>query len=563
MLRIGKPNKAPEANVRLPQMASIPSADDLQFTLVRAQKNWRSTIELPWKLPEQDYVFILTVKCDLNSGEPSWMLYRNDDSGSHMLWSYVSSDIHLIRSLIRTESSAPGAGGLLTDEVCQVDPATSLAVLVGDAVMVNAEPPGEREHERPPAAGAAGGQGRQCEPAAEPGPCLKESSDSGLAGDLRKSQMPALLQSIAMGSMTGRLELVHGEKTGELFFEEGILRHASLPGALGDAAALEMITWRQGRFRFLEGERSLHQSVEKRLDTLLMEGIALVDQADFLTRAGIHDRARLVRKCPDISDDDFALTMLDRVPVDFHLLKSFYDRIDDRKTLADILQQQPLAPTQWTPVLYNLVSRNLVVAADAVAGQEAPLPPPVTLNVSMIEGVLKTLSRSETGVLGYPALIYFLDQETRRLRRGGHPFSLVVFDLCLMDRSQPSGLRPLPIQSAREIASRIKAAKRELDLLTHFETFDFALLLPHTDVDGAATFIRRLERIISGDPLNNTIHAQSVVSYFGIAGMPQDCEDPGVLLAAARQAKETAGRRQLPLMLFRDLFSLEEVHPPA
>src|SRR5271170_7369078 len=112
MLRIGKPTQNPFANVRLPQMAAVPAVQDLQFMLGKAQRNWRAAVELPFKYSDTNALFIMTVKCDMGSGEPCWMLYRNDQSGSSMIWSYVSCDVHLLRSLVHTECAA-GSGDML------------------------------------------------------------------------------------------------------------------------------------------------------------------------------------------------------------------------------------------------------------------------------------------------------------------------------------------------------------------------------------------------------------------------------------------------------------------
>lgn len=536
MLKIGKPSYNPLASVKLPQMTSVPAIQDMQFMLTKAQRNWRAAVELPFKYAsDTTCLFILTVKCDMGSGDPCWMLYRNDESGSAMIWSYVSSDVHLLRSLVHTECAA-SAGALqqISEEACLPDSASSGAMSLSDSRVI------------------VGGQ-----PAAEGDPELLSSSslvreDAILEGDLARLQVPTLLQSIAMEKMTGRLEFQRPGETGDIFFQDGNLQHASTLDCSGDDAVLELITWQDGNFHFYEGETFLHQTTQKRLETLLMEGITLLDQAVFLSGVGCGKTSYLLRREPDITEEDFNLSLLDRTGGDLMDMRAFYDRMDDQSTLEQVLGRQPMAKTQWVPILYNLVTRNLVSVAQTLPGKRQILPDALPIDQAVIENCTKLLSRSETGMLSYPAFLYFLTQEFQRFKRGGLPFSLVVFEMNATDSRHPDGIKALPIQSLREMGSRIRAVKRDLDQLGHFETLDFAMLLPHTDLDGACTLVRRLERLIAGDPLMNTIHSHQIIAHFGIAAVPQDCDDPGVLLAAARQAKELAKAHKLPLVTFRD-----------
>ena len=54
----------------------------------------------------------------------------------------------------------------------------------------------------------------------------------------------------------------------------------------GDSAFLELITWQVGEFRFWPDETTLDRTINKRLDGMLMEGVALLDQNKYLETAG-------------------------------------------------------------------------------------------------------------------------------------------------------------------------------------------------------------------------------------------------------------------------------------
>ncbi len=47
----------------------------------------------------------------------------------------------------------------------------------------------------------------------------------------------------------------------------------------------------------------------------------------------------------------------------------------------------------------------------------------------MIEAVDRSLIRADTGIYGYPALLYFLEMEFNRSSRYGKPFSLLMLQI--------------------------------------------------------------------------------------------------------------------------------------
>lgn len=536
VLRIGKLNQDRLTHCRLPLMTVLPTRDDLQLILSRAQRNWRASVEQPFKYPASDVSFILTVKCEAGSGEPCWMLYRTDESGSELVWSFISADLHQIRDLLHTECAAKARTNQGDSESPPGEPAADTELSPAAPAVAQA----------PPAAQFADDGGPELAH-----DLLPLDANQVLEGSLSSRQTVPLLQSISRAKLSGRLEFKRAGETGDIYFEEGIPTHASTFQSTGDNAALELLTWQEGSFHFFHGEKFIHRTINKSLELLVKDGEALLEQWLFLSGVGVHPESALVRTRPDIPDEDFTLTLLDRAGCDLGNIKAFYERIDDWSTLAQVLAGHPLPRAEWVPILFYLVSRNLVTAVARSAAQRPNLPEPIQIDQSAIDGVLRSLSRSETGLMSYAALLYLLKQEYFRFKRGGQPFALVVFSMGTIDARHPEGMRLLPIQSVRELGSRIRATLRELDIVAHFETAEFAMLLPHTEPEGAAALVRRLERLISGDPLMNTIHSHQIIAHFGIAAIPQDCDDPGILLAAAKEAADLARKHNQLLVSFR------------
>jgi GGDEF domain-containing protein len=129
---------------------------------------------------------------------------------------------------------------------------------------------------------------------------------------------------------------------------------------------------------------------------------------------------------------------------------------------------------------------------------------------------------------------------------------------------QDNQLVPLPPQALQEAARRIDIAKRDLDLLAHFEMFSYALLLPGTESAGAAMLAHRImemlrSKIPPAEDGEVFTEIPNPALAFGIAGIPEDCIDMGLLLTAAKTSKLMAQSNSYPIVMFKDLQSPESV----
>lgn len=50
-------------------------------------------------------------------------------------------------------------------------------------------------------------------------------------------------------------------------------------------------------------------------------------------------------------------------------------------------------------------------------------------------------------------------------------------------------------------------------------------------------------------------NADNLALAFGVAGMPEDCKDTGLLLSAAKASKLVAQRNNYPIVMFKDMQS--------
>ena len=90
-------------------------------------------------------------------------------------------------------------------------------------------------------------------------------------------------------------------------------------------------------------------------------------------------------------------------------------------------------------------------------------------------------------------------------------------------------------------------------MLAHYEGFDYALLCPDTDTDGALIFCDRLVKSLSKDALSPSIKPENLSLSFGIASVPGDFMELGLMLSAAESARTYSVDNDQPVVAYRDM----------
>lgn len=511
-------------NIRLPNQATIPDLKQIYALQAQAQSNSGRTVELPFGDAPEDY--ILTIFRDKTKGDWLWMLYRGHGTDSFLEWSYVTPDPGVIHNVISAQF--PGAS-------------LKPIVLTEDAARADFGPPNAYEALKASQVTTSNYDQQSISASQE-----RQSTTSGMSklqrptleGELENLSVPNLLQSIAMGKMTGRLEVASNTDVANVHFFEGSPLHCSMRGVEGDAAIIELVGWSSGAFRFYPEPKTRVETVKKRLDWLLMEGAAFDDQYKFLNARGLTLESFVVRKHNNITESMFEQSVAKGACNDMRLLKGFYQSIDSKSTLVEVLRRRPLPKIDWVLVLYTLVSCDLVHFIEnlpespkqAVAG----VPPVDWQSVRTFE---KSMLRADTELYTYPAFLYFLEKEFARFERFSQPFSIIIIEAVLRNSKNAKVTDPLPLNAVKEVAKRVDRLKRKTDLLGHYETFGLALLLPLTDGTSARSFASRLADVIVSTPLTDEIDAASLVLTIGTASIPESCQDLGAMLAMARPTK--------------------------
>lgn len=513
----------------------MPSYGDVQFLIEEARKIIGRWVELPWSTADRKHEFILAVKYDHEEADPSWIMSEAGLQGSEVVWSYATRDLSLICNLLATASGA--------DSVEDILPTNALlgkAADVGGTTTITATTTS-------PAIGGA----VTFEP---PRPGAKAT----LEGDLKNLQVPNLLQSINLAKMTGKLDIRTRTDKAEVFFVDGAPMHCALKEVQGDPAMVELITWQHGEFRFWPDETTASQTVKRRLDAMLMEGVTLLDQTKYLDSAGLKMESVLVKKNAMISEEEFKARLSKGAPLDLEQQLDFYEVIDNKNTLFDLLRKRPMTRMAWVPILFNLVSCGLVQITDQ-APQQSRLANLKSMGIdeSQIQGVLKGLVRPETGILTYHAFIYFVDQEYLRYEYFNLPFSIVIFSMGMRKGGPAGPVEALQMLGVRRAMQRIGLVKRQVDLVGHYETFDYGMILPNTNSTAAGALANRIASVLMEAPLSSDMDSRSLALAFGVATVPEDCQELDKLIMLARRARDEAKKGQQRVVLAREIIQAQ------
>ncbi len=541
---------------RLPQLWNPPTFEDITKILSLSQKQGGKAIELPFSVPGNDSLYQIRVQQPENS-DPEWTFSAGTLTGLATVWSIPCIDLQLIHSLVESESTGKDSVDLIASnsfnrsttgniafpsaEIADQSTSQTMSGVANAMQSVSAassqEITGSRE--APPAQGLlqsqsqSSGQGQQ---------------QASLEGDLEKLNLPAVLQSLALSKMTGRLGIASAFGGADIFLVEGNPVHATTGETKGDHAIIETLLWPSGKFKFFEQEKCTDYTLTKRLENLLMEGLTLLDQHNYLKNSGLNMDTYLKQAYSNLSEMQFEQLASRGAPVNMTLQKDFYLEIDSQLTLYELLLRMPLAKADWVPVVYNLVSVGLVRLANEVQKKEVVELVDKGLDEQAIAAAIKPLARMETDVFTYPVFQYFLKQEIARYGADAKAFTLVVFDL-LVER--PTGLESMPLSAAKIALDRVKGIKRDIDILGHFETFDFAIILPQTATRSAGIVAQRILERINGEPIASLVGSSQINIAFGMAAYPQDGKTAGALMAAAAEAKKHARKTSIAIVEYK------------
>jgi len=140
-------------------------------------------------------------------------------------------------------------------------------------------------------------------------------------GNLQDFALADLINIISQSKKTGELNLSCTEKTGSLYFSDGILTHAKINKLVGEEAVYKLMTWKNGEFKFDEKTVSVETTVNKVIDELIKEGSLRFEILNYFHKS------------------DFSSLNKSRVILNKDLILSFDKLSDKQKKIISILEE--------------------------------------------------------------------------------------------------------------------------------------------------------------------------------------------------------------------------------
>jgi hypothetical protein len=200
------------------------------------------------------------------------------------------------------------------------------------------------------------------------------------------------------------------------------------------------------------------------------------------------------------------------------------------------------------------------------------MPPPVALNQDLIKNYLDALSNPATNLLRHSAFEFLLLRDCKAAKKNSTPYSLLVFDFIdqmadadgeasvlapVLDPALDPGPDPaldqvLALDNVlrQTLAEFLSSICTPLELYTQLRTGEYAVSLNGYDCSEALLFAEKLCLELSQGSANLGPCKQPGSVAIGVASIPEICNDPGTLVAAAIKAKELARQAKQSFMPF-------------
>jgi diguanylate cyclase (GGDEF)-like protein len=228
--------------------------------------------------------------------------------------------------------------------------------------------------------------------------------------------------------------------------------------------------------------------------------------------------------------------------VDTFLIQSLIAaECDPERALSTFIDTAPKRETVTSP-------KSNQVPAQRPQSVRPNLPAPADLDRNILEALQRELRREGTGLLSEASFYWLVIQEFNRYQQTETPCSLLIIEMGL--RLTDGAISLPPLRVLHEAAGRMQAASRALDSLCHYKDPKLALVLPHTDINEALQQALRLEQALLATPLGPGLDPSNVALSVGIASIPDTCNHPGILIAAAADALEQSKRTNSSIVLF-------------
>lgn len=165
---------------------------------------------------------------------------------------------------------------------------------------------------------------------------------------------------------------------------------------------------------------------------------------------------------------------------------------------------------------------------------------------------LQSITDSLTGLFNRRHVFALAEREFQRARRFGRPLSAIMLDVDHFKQVNDTYGHAAGDQVLAEVARRLRASIRAIDLIGRYGGEEFVLVLPETELAGAGLLGERLRLAIAAAPVSTVGGALAVTASLGVATTRPDVSDVAALINQADQAlysaKQAGRNRVLPFI---------------
>jgi GGDEF domain-containing protein len=372
-------------------------------------------------------------------------------------------------------------------------------------------------------------------------------------GNLTEKPLTELLLHLSEEHFTGRVRLEREGQSAVMFLVDGLPVDASHGEARGNMALMELFLWQDGHFKITPSKVGSNRSVTWPLETIMQNKAHLTALVEDLESAGVFNTSTFKQTCPQLTQVQFQTALGDKTSINLDTLKLLYQQMDGRKTLADFESLNLFPKYILLRCLNYLMSRNLICISNKAPTKSKRALKEKKIDAAAVRSVMLSLRNRDTGLLTAPAFLYFLEEEFFRSFRSRNSMSLLLVDLRQIEPT-PQGVRINLVsrQTLADAALQIFNCKRQTDGAGHYEAQTIALYLPNTNLSGATTMAKKIQKVLGARPLAG-MEGKMLVVMCAIAGIPEDCTNLNNLLASADCALQKANSEGLPIVRYKDL----------
>jgi len=193
-----------------------------------------------------------------------------------------------------------------------------------------------------------------------------------MQGNLRQVGLNELLLLATNGKKSGVLKLARGKETVEVFFNSGVIVHATCPIGDGEKALLYPVTWTDGTFSLEPEGAASATTIQKSAAEILSEIESVAHE--WKTILDVIPSSKAVFRLADLTDDTSEPIT---VP---HVGWRVLCRLDGVRTIEEIADQLRIPFAYVARVLFNLHKLGLVEAINPASASAVKIVPQTLLN---------------------------------------------------------------------------------------------------------------------------------------------------------------------------------------